>query len=145
MVLNAPLLAALTTWFLAQVLKVPIEYYSTREWHWHLLLSPGGMPSSHAALVCGLALTIGLQTGFDSPTFAVACILAIVVVYDAMGVRRAAGEHARVINRMINDLARGHPLKQEEVREIVGHTPVQVFWGIVFGIVVSWGVWLLLQ
>ena len=103
------------------------------------------MPSSHAALVCGLAWTVGLANGFNSSAFAITCILAIVVIYDAMGVRRAAGEHARVINRMINDLAHGHPLKQEELRELLGHTPRQVLTGIVFGVLVSWVFWLWLS
>ncbi|MFQ5409932.1 MAG: divergent PAP2 family protein [Anaerolineales bacterium] len=145
MVISTPLVSALAAWFLAQVIKVPVEYYTTKEWHWHLLLSPGGMPSSHAALVCGLAWTVGLENGFDSAAFAIAAVLAIVVIYDAMGIRRAAGQHARVINRMINDLARGHPLKQEALRELLGHTPQQVFTGILFGVVVSWGVWTWLQ
>ena len=145
MSVNAPLLSALGAWFLAQVIKLPVEYWQTNEWRWHLLLSPGGMPSSHAALVCGLAWTIGLANGFTSSVFAVTFILAMVVIYDAMGVRRAAGEHARVINRMIKDLARGHPLKQEELRELLGHTPRQILSGIVFGVLVSWVFWLWLS
>ncbi len=138
---NAPLVAAAAAWVLAQLIKVPLNYLFTREIDWSLLLSAGGMPSSHAALVTALAWTIGLQHGFDSAAFAVAFILAAVVIYDATGVRRAAGQHARVINRMIADLVEGHPLKEEELKELLGHTPRQVFTGLIFGWLVGWAVW----
>ncbi len=133
--LNDPLFAALAAWGLAQVIKVPLDYLFTREVNWHLLLSAGGMPSSHAALVAGLGWAIGLEYGFDSPVFAIAAVLAMVVIYDATGVRRAAGQHARVINRMIEDLSHGHPLKEEELKEVLGHTPGQVVAGTIFGII----------
>lgn len=140
--INAPLISAGLAWTLAQIVKVPLEYIYTRELHWHLLLSAGGMPSSHATLVAALAWTIGLQYGFRSPEFAVAFVFAGIVIYDATGVRRAAGQHARVINRMIKDLAAGHPLKEEELKELLGHTPRQVFVGTLFGIFVGSGFWL---
>ena len=133
--LNDPLWAALAAWGLAQVIKVPLDYLFTHEVNWHLLLSAGGMPSSHAALVAGLSWTIGLEYGFDSPVFAIGAVLAMVVIYDATGVRRAAGQHARVINRMIEDLSHGHPLKEEELKEVLGHTPGQVVAGTIFGII----------
>ena len=142
---NAPLMAAAVAWALAQIVKVPLDYYYTREFNWHLLLSAGGMPSSHSALVTALAWTVGLQTGFDSPEFAVAIVLAAIVIYDATGVRRAAGQHAQVINRMIADLVEGHPLKEQELKELLGHTPRQVFAGIIFGWLVGWLVWRLMQ
>lgn len=142
---NVPLVAAGTAWVLAQIVKVPLDYFFTREFNWHLLLSAGGMPSSHSALVTGLAWTIGLEYGFDSPVFAVAFVVAAVVIYDATGVRRAAGEHAQVINRMIADLVEGHPLKERELKELLGHTPRQVFAGIIFGWLVSWATWWLMK
>ena len=142
---NAPLMAAAAAWALAQIVKVPLDYYYTREFNWHLLLSAGGMPSSHSALVTALAWTVGLQTGFDSPEFAVAIVLAAIVIYDATGVRRAAGQHAQVINRMIADLVEGHPLKEQELKELLGHTPRQVFAGIIFGWLVGWLAWRLMQ
>jgi len=138
---NAPLLAAALAWGLAQIIKVPLDYLYTRELNWHLLLSAGGMPSSHATLVSGLAWTIGLEYGFKSPEFAVAFVFAGIVIYDATGVRRAAGQHARVINRMIDDLAAGHPLKEEELKELLGHTPRQVFVGTLFGMFVGYLFW----
>lgn len=142
---NAPLMAAAAAWALAQIVKVPLDYFFTREFNWHLLLSAGGMPSSHSALVTALAWTIGLQYGFDSPVFAVAIVFAAVVIYDATGVRRAAGQHAQVINRMIADLVEGHPLKEQELKELLGHTPRQVLAGIIFGWLVGWLAWWLMQ
>ncbi len=138
---NDPLMAAGMAWLLAQLIKVPLDYMFTREFNWHLLLSAGGMPSSHAALVAGLCWAIGLEYGFNSPVFAVAAVVAIIVIYDATGVRRAAGEHARVINRMIEDLASGHPLKEEELKELLGHTPGQVLAGTIFGVLVGSLAW----
>src|SRR3990170_1866442 len=132
---NDPLMAALAAWGLAQLIKVPLDYLFTHEVNWHLLLSAGGMPSSHAALVSSLGWTIGLEYGFNSPAFAIAAVLAMIVIYDATGVRRAAGQHARVINRMIEDMAHGHPLKEEELKEVLGHTPRQVAAGTIFGII----------
>jgi acid phosphatase family membrane protein YuiD len=142
---NVPLVAAAVAWALAQIVKVPLDYYFTHEINWSLLLSAGGMPSSHSALVTALTWTLGLQYGFDSPAFAVSAILAAIVIYDATGVRRAAGEHAKVINRMIDDLVEGHPLKEHELKELLGHTPRQVFAGVIFGWLVSWLTWWLIS
>lgn len=138
---NAPLLCAFSAWALAQIIKVPLHYRLTREVDWSLLLSAGGMPSSHSALVTALSWTIGLEHGFDSAAFAIAFVMGAIVIYDATGVRRAAGEHARVINRMIADLVEGHPLKEEALKELLGHTPRQVFVGVIFGVIVGWVTW----
>ena len=132
---NYVLIAALTAWSIAQLLKTPLEYLHSRQWDWTLLLRAGGMPSSHASLLIGATHAIGLAAGFDSPLFALA------VVYDATGVRRQAGIHATLINAMIRDLAAGHPLKQEQLREVLGHTPVEVLGGIFLGIATSQVVW----
>src|SRR3972149_1611802 len=104
---NHILIPAMLAWGLAQAIKLPTEYLSTRRWNWALLLSVGGMPSSHSALVASTAHTIGLHLGFDSPLFALALVMAMVVIYDATGIRRQAGFHAEIINTMINDLATG--------------------------------------
>jgi len=109
-----------------------------------LLLSVGGMPSSHSALVASTAHAIGLHLGFDSPLYALAVVIAVVVTYDATGIRREAGIHAEIINTMIKDLATGHPLKEEELREILGHTPIQVLAGVLLGIMIAqfyWMIW----
>jgi len=124
-------------WGLAQALKLPIEYALTRTWDWSLLLRAGGMPSSHSALVSAAAHAIGLTEGFDSPIFALAIAIAMVVIYDATGIRRQAGRHAEIINAMVRDLVEGHPLRQEQLREVLGHSPFEAFVGLVMGILVA--------
>lgn len=141
---NYVLIAALAAWALAQIIKIPLEYIRTRRWNWALLLSTGGMPSSHSALVASAAHGTGLFAGFDSPVFALAVALAMVVIYDATGIRRQAGRHATLLNAIIRDLASGHPLKEEQLREVLGHTPLQAFGGTLLGILIAqlgWMVW----
>ncbi len=134
---NRVLIASLIPWGLAQILKLPIEYAQTRKWNWSLLLRAGGMPSSHSALVSGAAHAIGLTQGFDSPMFALAIAVAMVVIYDATGIRRQAGRHAEIINAMVRDLVEGHPLRQEQLREVLGHSPFEAFVGLVMGIAIA--------
>lgn len=139
---NYVLIAGAIAWTIAQTVKVPIEYLKTHKWNWSLLFRAGGMPSSHSALVTAVAHGLGLFYGFDSPEFAIGVTLAMVVVYDATGIRRQAGKHAELINAMINDLASGHPLKEEQLREVLGHTPIEAFAGVVLGIVTAQLVWI---
>ncbi len=141
---NRVLILALTAWGLAQIIKVPLHFLFSREWDWSLLLRVGGMPSSHASLVSAAAHAVGLYHGFDTPVFAVAVVLASVVVYDATGIRRQAGLHAEIINTMIHDLAHGHPLRGEQLREVLGHTPLEAIAGLLWGIAVAqigWWLW----
>ena len=138
---NIPLDVAIIAWLIAQIIKVPLTYITTGRWNWALLASPGGMPSSHSALVAGAAHMIGLSQGFDSPLFAIAMILAIIVIYDATGIRRQAGRHARIINKMISDLSSGNPLKQELLREVLGHTPLEALAGMLLGITIAQVTW----
>ena len=126
-----------------RALKVPLEYLRTRTWNWSLLLRAGGMPSSHTALITGVAHAIGLFQGFASPLFALAATIAIIVIYDATGIRRQAGKHAELINAMINDLASGHPLKGEQLREVLGHTPLEALAGFLLGLVTAQIIWLI--
>jgi hypothetical protein len=138
---NYVLIAALTAWALAQIIKVPYEYLRSKEWDWALLLRAGGMPSSHTSLLIGATHAIGLSDGFDSPIFALAVAISMVVVYDATGIRRQAGMHAALINGMLRDMAAGHPLKQEQLREVLGHTPLEVVGGFFLGIIIAQLVW----
>jgi len=141
---NYVLIAGLIAWMIAQILKVPIEYIQTHRWNWALLIQPGGMPSSHSALIVGITHGIGLSTGFGTPLFALAFAISMIIIYDATGIRRQAGKHAELINAMINDLAAGNPLKQEQLREVLGHTPLEALGGILLGLVVAqitWMVW----
>ena len=134
---NTVLIAALIAWSIAQVVKLPLHYLLKREWDWSLLMSAGGMPSSHSALVVAVTHAIGLTLGFSSPLYALALVLAMIVLYDATGVRRQAGEHARVINAIVSDLVAGHPLKEEQLKELIGHTPGEVIAGATLGLVVA--------
>jgi len=142
---NHVLLGALVAWAIASIVKIPIEFLRTRRWKWALFFYPGGMPSSHTALVVGIAHGIGLHNGFDSPLFALSFALAMVVIYDATGVRRQAGKHAALINAMIQDLATGHPLKEENLREVLGHTPGEVLGGLLLGVAVAQLFWAFLH
>lgn len=134
---NQVLVAALTAWSLAQILKVPIEFWRTHKWDWALLFTAGGMPSSHSALVTAAAHAIGLYAGFDSPLYALSVVVTMIVVYDATGIRRQAGRHAEMINAMMRDLMEGHPLQEQQLREVLGHTPLQAFMGILLGLSIA--------
>lgn len=138
---NHSLITAILAWFIAQILKPPVEYLRKGRWNWGYLLSAGGMPSSHSALMVGAALGIGLHDGFNSPVFTIAIAITMIVVYDAAGVRREAGRHAEKINILINELLSGHPISDKELREVIGHTPLEVLGGVILGIVVSFLYW----
>ena len=140
---NHALIAALTGWVIAQLVKVPLHYLHARQWNWSLLFTAGGMPSSHSALVAGLAHCLGLLYGFDSPFYAIGFTVAMVVIYDATGIRRQAGKHARIINQIITDLASGHPLKQEKLREVLGHSPMEALVGTLLGLATAQILWML--
>jgi hypothetical protein len=134
---NTVLVACLIAWSIAQLIKVPLNVLLKHEWDWSLLMSAGGMPSSHSALAVAVTYAIGLTQGFGSPLFALALVLAMIVLYDATGVRRQAGEHARVLNAILSDLVAGHPLKEEQLKELLGHTPGEVIAGATLGLVVA--------
>lgn len=138
---NPVLMAALTAWAIAQAIKVPLDFLQFRRWNWALLFRAGGMPSSHSALVTACAHSIGLFFGFQSPLFALAAVIAMIVIYDATGIRRQAGKHAEIINAMIRDLASGHPLQERQLREVLGHTPVEALGGTLFGLLISYLFW----
>jgi len=141
---NKVLIGMLVAWLLAQGLKPPMEYLRSREWKWRTLLSAGGMPSSHSALMVATTHGIGLFVGYDSPLFTLAVAITMIVIYDAAGVRRQAGMHAERINVLFEELLRGHIWDQNELREVLGHTPLEVAGGILLGLVaatVNWLIW----
>ncbi len=139
---NKVLIAALAAWFVAQVLKLPFEYFRTRRWNWAIVLTAGGMPSSHSALMVGAAQAIGLYFGFDDPLFALAVAVTMIVMYDAAGVRRQAGMHAERINLLFDELLRGHIWDENELREVLGHTPLEVMGGTLLGILMATLIWM---
>lgn len=140
---NKALMAGLIAWLLAQIIKMPLDYFYSRKWNWALLLTTGGMPSSHSSLLTATSLGIGLYHGFDSPVFAIAVAITMVVVYDAAGVRRQAGIHAQRINVLFKELLRGHMLNEKDLREVLGHTPLEVMGGILLGLIVATAQWLI--
>ncbi len=129
-----PMLAALAVqlWKFLWPLIFQRRFEPSRLW------SAGGMPSSHSALVAALVLSAGMNAGFGSPVFAVSAALALVVMYDAAGIRQAAGKQAQKINRIVEELLAGHPLNEEQLRELLGHTPLQVAVGGLIGAVAGW-------
>ena len=140
---NHVLITGLTGWILAQALKIPIDLFQSRHWNWALFLAAGGMPSSHSALVTSTAAAVGLNYGFDNPLFGVAVAVAMIVVYDATGIRRQAGMQAQKINVLVEELLQGHPISQEHLREVLGHTPLEALGGVLLGLVVALGLWFL--
>lgn len=132
---NPVLVAAVVAWAVAQLIKLPIQYARKRSWDWSILLRAGGMPSSHSALVTATAHGVGLTIGFDSTYFAFAVVVAMIVIYDATGIRRQAGRHAAIINTVMKELLEEHTLSQERLREVLGHSPLEAFVGMVLGLI----------
>lgn len=138
---NKVLIASLLAWLLAQGLKLPITLFIERRWRWSVVLSAGGMPSSHSALIVACTHAIGLWYGFDTPMFALGVALTLIVLYDAAGVRRQAGIHAERINFLFEELLKGHPLSEDDLREVLGHTPLEVAAGTLLGLLISTLLW----
>ncbi len=126
----------------SSIIKVPIHYLKTKEWHWSLFFSAGGMPSSHSALISSTTLSIGFFSGFGSPLFALALALAMIVVYDAAGIRQQAGKQAQKINLILEALFQGHPISDTQLKEVLGHTPFEAVMGVILGTAVAVVVWL---
>lgn len=140
---NRALIAGLIAWALAQLIKIPLDYIRTRRWNWALLFTTGGMPSSHSSLMTGTTLGIGLYHGMDNPVFALGVAITMIVTYDAAGVRQQSGIHAQRINVLFNELLHGHMVDEKELREVIGHTPLEVIGGILLGLAVATGQWLI--
>jgi len=131
---NRVLVAAFMAWAVAQLSKTIIDLFQQRKLVLSRLVSSGGMPSSHSALVTGLATATGRIAGVSSATFAIAVVLASIVMYDAAGVRRAVSIQARILNQMIDEAFQGSPMAEKRLRELIGHTPIQVIVGGMLGI-----------
>lgn len=136
---NRVLLAALTASLVAQILKLGIGYAKERKIDPSVLVTTGGMPSSHSALVAALAMGVGQSNGWDTVEFAIALVFAFIVMYDAAGVRQAAGKQARVLNQIVEEFFQeDHEFNGDRLKELLGHTPLQVVAGSVLGIAISW-------
>ncbi len=136
---NQALLAGVLGAVIAQLIKFFTLLIRERRIDVRTLVTTGGMPSSHTALVTGLCTSVGLLEGFTSTIFDVSLVLAMVVMYDAAGVRRAAGKQARIINRIIFDLQHSLSFKESHLKELLGHTPLEVIGGAILGILVALG------
>jgi uncharacterized protein len=132
---NRVLWASVGAWVVAQVLKTVRALWLTRKLNLNYIVSSGGMPSSHSALVTGLATAVGRVDGLRSTSFALAAVLAGVVMYDAAGVRLAVSKQARILNIMVDDFFHERGLNEQRLHELIGHTPIQVFAGALVGIV----------
>lgn len=133
------LFVALTVPVIAQIIKFFLHLLMDRKVDFRLFTTTGGMPSAHSACVVGLSTTVGLILGFDSIPFAIAMGQALVVMYDAAGLRRAAGRQAACLNRILDDFYK-HEIQAigGRLKELLGHTPIQVFWGAVLGAVYAY-------
>lgn len=145
---NFPLIAALSGIIFAQLVKIPLHYFTTKQFNPGLAFSTGGMPSSHSAAVTALTTAIGIQEGVNSGLFATSFIFGVIVMFDASGVRRHAGEQAIVLNRLVEDFQRfveeakiwnkkENFEKRKELKELLGHQPIEVFFGGITGILIA--------
>lgn len=136
---NKVLISAVAAWCVAQLIKTVIQWIQEGRFDWETLTAPGGMPSGHSATMTALSVACGFECGWGSAIFAVSTAIAMVVMYDASGIRRAAGKHAAVLNKIIENLTHGEPSRrkeftQEALRELLGHTPLQVAAGALLGV-----------
>lgn len=138
---NLILNLAIMAWAAAQILKLIVVLITERRWDWQHILSSGGMPSSHSAFVCATASSIAYLYGWGSPLFAIAAGMAMVVMYDAFNVRRETGEQAKILNYMMEHWTQMKPeeLFDKALKELIGHTPLQVFMGALLGVAIGWG------
>lgn len=134
---NDILICALTSFLIAQFLKVMIDWAVNRNFNFRRTFGMGGMPSSHTAFLVALTSMIALREGMGSTSFAIATAVTLVVVYDAMGVRLQTGKQSKVLNRMLHRmLVEGRPLGEADLQELIGHTPTEVFFGVLIGLFV---------
>jgi uncharacterized protein len=135
---NRPLMSALAAWFVAQVLKTLIFAYLEKQVNWRRMVETGGLPSAHSALVVGLAMGVGLHDGWRSTVFAISLVYALVVMYDAIGIRREAGKHADLLNELLMiSILKDSYKQREKLRDLLGHTPLEVFAGALIGVIMA--------
>ena len=134
---NVTIWSGLAAWLLAQAIKLTEHAARTGKFDYTYLFNPGGMPSAHTAACCALATSIGIRDGMGSPVFALALLVAFIVMYDAQGVRRAAGQQARILNQIVEQLRTQHRIQHGKLAELLGHTRLEVVAGMFFGIAVA--------
>jgi len=145
LITNQVVVVPLGAWAVAQLLKTLLKLKKTKRFDLRYVVATGGMPSSHSAIVTALATTVAMVQGLGSVAFGITCVFALIVMYDSAGVRKAVGQQAVVLNRIVKEIRFRRPMAEVErdLRELVGHTPLQVVAGASLGIVISW-LWLIL-
>ena len=135
---NRILLIGVISWFAAQALKVLLTLIVEKKLVWSRMFGLGGMPSSHSSVVCGMTVAVGIRCGFNSALFAISCIVALITMTDAAGVRRSAGKQAAMINKIVrNMIQNGGDIPDETLKELLGHTPLQVAMGALLGALIA--------
>ena len=136
---NKVLIAPIIAWFVAQLLKMIISLIRDKRLDLSYLVSMGGMPSAHSALVCSLATSVALINGLSSTSFAIAVFFATIVMYDAAGVRQTVSHQSNMLNRILDELLKGRPAFEQRLREFIGHTHLEIMAGAILGILIGWG------
>lgn len=134
---NKVLFTAITAWLIAQLIKIAVDFNKQKKLDLGLIMSSGGMPSSHSSFVTSCATSIAFAEGLDSSMFALSFVLSMVVMYDATGVRREAGKQAQVLNNIVSTFENENFHMADKLKELLGHTPIQVFAGACLGILIS--------
>ncbi len=134
---NKVFAVAFMAWLIAQILKVILTLIIDRKLNLYRMVGSGGMPSSHSSMVMGLSTAVGLLEGWESTSYGISIVFALIVMYDASGVRRAVGKQAIILNQIIEELYQHKHVGSVKLKELVGHTPYEVFAGAVLGIVLA--------
>ena len=134
---NHILSVTIVAWVFTQTVKVTLGVIREKKFNFRWFIGTGGMPSSHAAGATALALSSGLELGFSSPVFALAFVFALVTMFDAQGVRRSAGKQAEILNKVMEDIYWQGRTKEGKLKELLGHTPIQVITGSVIGVLIA--------
>lgn len=134
---NKVIFITLISWAIAQGIKIIIGLFQRKKFNFNWILRTGGMPSAHSAAVAALAFSLGKAYGFSSPLFGLAAIFALITMFDAQTWRHSIGVQARILNKMMDDIHEGRKIAEDRLKELVGHTPVEVFVGALIGVGVS--------
>lgn len=134
---NQVFVISFVSWFMAQLLKVLLTLYFDKKLNLYRMVGSGGMPSSHSSTVMALSTAVGLLNGWNSEIYGMSLIFSLIVMYDASGVRQSVGKQAIILNTILDDLYQHKPIREERLKELVGHTKVEVLAGAVLGIVIA--------
>lgn len=133
---NSALLTALIGWLAAQILKMILVW--DKKFDFKRIIGSGGMPSSHSSFVVALSMAVGFTNGFNSIEFAIATVISLVVMYDAAGVRRSAGQQATILNKIVEDFQKAdYSHTEKKLKELLGHSPIEVFAGAILGMIIA--------